>query len=337
MLYSRDMHKKVLQFLFSILVLLLFLASPRSAFAACDAIEGNLSVSPTSGTTNDTYVVTGRVRDCANVENANNDQPGGLQLAEDADNLRIPAIGISTNEQGEFSTEVRVTEPGEWKMQIVSAGVPIGGSNTISFTVSPGTALKCGDPVTLGSNACPKDCPATDVPGSDNQICGGAHTPTPEITNPPSPTLRLVAPPCVAKPDAEGKIKKCDRIRTSLGVEFETTPEKFVAFLFTFFLSLAGSILLAIIIYSGFQMMTSRGDQEKIKVARERITSAIVGFMFLIFSLVILEVIGVDILRIPGFCGSNDVECENISQPTPTSFPTPQTTPTTDTPNGRPR
>lgn len=46
--------------------------------------------------------------------------------------------------------------------------------------------------------------------------------------------------------------------------------------------------------------MTSQGDHEKVKEAREILTSAIIGLLFLIFSLVILEVIGVDLLHIPG-------------------------------------
>jgi hypothetical protein len=41
-------------------------------------------------------------------------------------------------------------------------------------------------------------------------------------------------------------------------------------------------------------------NPEKIQVAKDNLTSAIVGFLFVVFSLVILQVIGYDILRIPG-------------------------------------
>ena len=47
--------------------------------------------------------------------------------------------------------------------------------------------------------------------------------------------------------------------------------------------------------------MVSRGDKEKLAGARETLTSAIVGLLFIVLSIVILEIIGVDILRIPGF------------------------------------
>jgi len=78
-------------------------------------------------------------------------------------------------------------------------------------------------------------------------------------------------------------------------------------------------------------MMTSQGDQEKIKAARERITSAIIGFLFLVFSLVLLEIIGVNILRIPGFCGEFDPNCQKANLPlSPTPFPTSPPSPTPD-------
>ena len=51
---------------------------------------------------------------------------------------------------------------------------------------------------------------------------------------------------------------------------------------------------------AGYKFMTSQGDPERVKEAREILTSAVIGLLFLIFSLVILEVIGVDLLGIPG-------------------------------------
>jgi hypothetical protein len=47
--------------------------------------------------------------------------------------------------------------------------------------------------------------------------------------------------------------------------------------------------------------MTSQGNPEKVQAAREQLTSAIVGLLFIIFSLAILTIIGVDILKLPGF------------------------------------
>lgn len=65
--------------------------------------------------------------------------------------------------------------------------------------------------------------------------------------------------------------------------------------------SLAGGISLLCIIFAAFQMQTSRGNAEKIKKAQELLTNCITGLMVVIFSVLILKIIGVDILRIPGF------------------------------------
>lgn len=64
---------------------------------------------------------------------------------------------------------------------------------------------------------------------------------------------------------------------------------------------LAGGISTLCILFAAFQMQTSRGNAEKIKKAQELLTNCITGVMIVIFSVLILKIIGVDILRIPGF------------------------------------
>lgn len=66
-------------------------------------------------------------------------------------------------------------------------------------------------------------------------------------------------------------------------------------------IGLASIFALLCIIYSAFQLQTSRGNAEKIKKAQELLTSCIMGLMLIIFSIFILRVIGVGILQIPGF------------------------------------
>ena len=70
--------------------------------------------------------------------------------------------------------------------------------------------------------------------------------------------------------------------------------------LFQLMLGIAGFIALICIIYSAFQIQTSAGNVEKVKKAQELLTSCIMGLMLIIFSVFILKVIGVDILRVPG-------------------------------------
>lgn len=64
---------------------------------------------------------------------------------------------------------------------------------------------------------------------------------------------------------------------------------------------LAGGFSLLCIIYAAFMMQSSQGNPEKLKKAQEMITSCIMGLMLIIFSVFILKLIGVNILRIPGF------------------------------------
>ena len=59
-------------------------------------------------------------------------------------------------------------------------------------------------------------------------------------------------------------------------------------------------ITIALIIYSGYQLIASQGKPEALQAARDQLVAAIIGLIFIIFSLVILQIIGVDILKIPG-------------------------------------
>jgi hypothetical protein len=66
-------------------------------------------------------------------------------------------------------------------------------------------------------------------------------------------------------------------------------------------LSVVGGVAILLIMLSGYRLMVSQGNPENIKSAKEQLTAAIIGLLFIIFSLVILQVIGVNILGLPGF------------------------------------
>lgn len=107
------------------------------------------------------------------------------------------------------------------------------------------------------------------------------------------------SPPCkeVIDPITNKKVRVCD---TALG-DISTDPTGFIKKVFGILLSLVGGIALLLIIVSGYRLMASQGNPEKVQEAREQLTSAIVGLLFIIFSFSILQIIGIDILRIPGF------------------------------------
>ncbi len=80
----------------------------------------------------------------------------------------------------------------------------------------------------------------------------------------------------------------------------ETDPQAFVAKILKIAISIAGGIAFLMIIYGGFMIMISSGNPEKLTSGKEIITSAIAGLLLIVFSVVILRIIGYDILGIPG-------------------------------------
>jgi len=136
---------------------------------------------------------------------------------------------------------------------------------------------------------------------------GGKVTGTPPAKDP----LRQVTPPCTftrnspgynveGNPDAP--IIETTTCKTGLGIDFDvSSPQTFIKGIFSFILALAGTAAFLILIYAGYIYMTSAGDKTKVQAARDTITSAIAGLLFLIFSITILEIIGIDILALPGF------------------------------------
>lgn len=99
---------------------------------------------------------------------------------------------------------------------------------------------------------------------------------------------------------AEKEIKFCTSVQTAIG-DIETTPGGFATKILSILLGLAGGIFVILIIISGYRMMTSQGNPEAIKGGKETMTGAIIGLLFIILSIVLLQIITVGILHIPGF------------------------------------
>lgn len=81
----------------------------------------------------------------------------------------------------------------------------------------------------------------------------------------------------------------------------EATPQLFVTKILQIAIGISGGIAFLMIVYGGFVTMTSAGNPEQLTNGKEIITSAIAGLLMIIFSVVILKIIGVDILGLPGF------------------------------------
>jgi hypothetical protein len=78
-------------------------------------------------------------------------------------------------------------------------------------------------------------------------------------------------------------------------------PQSFVGVFLKLLVGIGGGLAFLILLRGGLLILTSQGDPEKINQGKDWITSAVFGLLFMIFATVILSIIGVDILRIPGF------------------------------------
>lgn len=93
-------------------------------------------------------------------------------------------------------------------------------------------------------------------------------------------------------------------INTAIGCIPIDDPNALIGFFLKWGIGIGGGIAFLLILVAGFQIMTSRGDPNQLKAGQELLTSAIAGLLLLIFSVIILKIIGVDILQLKGFPGS---------------------------------
>ncbi|MGB9911508.1 MAG: hypothetical protein ACPLKP_02780 [Microgenomates group bacterium] len=89
-------------------------------------------------------------------------------------------------------------------------------------------------------------------------------------------------------------------IQTALGC-IPIKPNGFVVWFLKFAIGIGGGIGFLLIIFGAIKILTSAGNPENVKAGQEMITSALSGLLFILFSIFLLELIGVKILNIPGF------------------------------------
>lgn len=92
-----------------------------------------------------------------------------------------------------------------------------------------------------------------------------------------------------------------ESINTAIGCIPVGNTNAFIGFILRWAIGVGGGIAFLLILYAGFMIMTSSGNPDRLKAGQELMTSAIAGIIMLIFSVFVLRVIGVDILKLPGF------------------------------------
>ena len=89
-------------------------------------------------------------------------------------------------------------------------------------------------------------------------------------------------------------------INTAIGC-IPTDFTNFVGKFFNLGIGVGGGIAFLLILFGGFQILTSAGNPEQLNAGRELVVSAITGLLMIVFSVFLLSVIGVDILGLPDF------------------------------------
>lgn len=125
------------------------------------------------------------------------------------------------------------------------------------------------------------------------------------ISNEPDQTtpreIKLIEDTCqgdncpLAKPVICGQ----DKVQTAIGC-ISTKPADLITALIKLIIGIGGGIALIRMIIGSIQLITAQGNQDQIKSGKEMFISAIIGLLFIIFAVMILETIGVSILGLPG-------------------------------------
>lgn len=76
--------------------------------------------------------------------------------------------------------------------------------------------------------------------------------------------------------------------------------ESLMAWILRRAIGISGGIAFLLVISGAFKILTSAGNPKSIQAAQETISSALIGLLLIIFSVFLLELIGVKILGIPG-------------------------------------
>jgi hypothetical protein len=91
-----------------------------------------------------------------------------------------------------------------------------------------------------------------------------------------------------------------DGINTALGCINVGSGTSLVETILKIATAIGGGLALALILYGVFIVTTSAGMPDKLKAGSEIITSAVIGLIFILLSVFLVNLIGINILGIPG-------------------------------------
>lgn len=110
--------------------------------------------------------------------------------------------------------------------------------------------------------------------------------------------------PCAAGlcplPSVQPSPKPAPGLYTAVGC-IPTDRNDIIASLLQIALGFAGGLAFLRIIYGAFLYTISSGEPKRYEMAKDTITSSVIGLLFIIFSISILRFLAITVLRIPGF------------------------------------
>jgi len=128
--------------------------------------------------------------------------------------------------------------------------------------------------------------------------------PVPAVAATPTPTVSADSP-CkfVTNTQQNSDCINCTGVWTAIGCVpiDKNNPNGLISLILTLGLGLAGGIAFLLILFGGLQIMTSAGNPEQLNAGRELVTSAVIGLILILFSIFLLQFIGINIIGIPGF------------------------------------
>lgn len=87
-------------------------------------------------------------------------------------------------------------------------------------------------------------------------------------------------------------------INTAIGCIPINDTNALMSFILGWAISVGGGVAFLLILFAGFQILTSGGNPQKTQAGKELLTAAVSGLLMIIFSAFLLRIIGVNVLGI---------------------------------------
>ncbi len=211
----------------------------------------------------------------------------------------FPKDGFRPDAKHEFSQNLGLIDEGDYQVALQKKlpqffPDPQGGGYYLDMWKDiPSSSCNISNLVVVPTSQNPKP--------SSGPVPAGSGAPSITTPNPCDPN----DPAYDAKKCASGGGEQCGTdknpaIATAIGC-IHTNPAALVKDVLTFAVGIGGGLAFLMMLLGAFQMITSAGNPETLQAGKERFTSAIIGLLFIIFTVLLLQIIGVGILAIPGF------------------------------------